>query len=86
MDDEEDDVVLQRVPEVVGPALFPEQCLEIGKPDEGWLSVNRVVQREPERLDQRQDHHRRIDQEGREQEDEDVPALRPPCGRLSVLH
>src|SRR3546814_3734984 len=74
VDDEEDGIVPQRVPEIRRQTRVSEQALEIGKADKTHLALDGVEEREPQRLDQRQDHDRRVDQDRRRQEDGDMPA------------
>ncbi len=71
-------LLTQRIPEIVRPARIAEQYLEIREADEGRDAVDGIVERQPERFDQRQDHDRRIDDEGRKKEDADMPAHRAP--------
>ena len=66
-------------------SAFQKSCAQRASPNSTWkfakptkvdLAVDGIEQRQPQRLDQRQDHHGRIDDECRQQEDADMPAHR----------
>ena len=62
VDDEEPEIVPERVPEAGRPARVAEQRAEIVEADEDRLLVDDVEQRQLQRAEQRQDHDSRIDE------------------------
>ena len=73
VEDEEVDVVPQRLPKVDRPIRIAEQGGKVGEAHEGRDVVDLAEEREPERIGERHDHQGRVDEEGRQQEHEDVP-------------
>ena len=63
-----------------------EERGEVRESDENMLAVDDVEEGLPQCLDERQDHHRRVDDDGRGEEDEDMPAPRsPPRGSRALF-
>jgi hypothetical protein len=71
----------ERIPELLGPTIVPEQGVEIGEPDKDLLLLDVLEERQAQRFDERHDHHCRVDQQCGRQEGGDVPAHWSPFRR-----
>src|SRR5690606_24444610 len=73
VDSEKDEVVLQRTEEPFGPQRFGEQALIVRQADERqFIRIGRGKQAQSQRVQQRVDHKRGIDDDRRSQKDNDV--------------
>jgi hypothetical protein len=81
VDHEEPGVVAQRVPEALGPARVGEEGAEVVEADELPDALGGAEEREVQGREERDDHDRGVDEHGRCEEHEDVPAERLAVGR-----
>ena len=74
VDAEEPEIVAKGVPELLGPDRIAKQGLEIVEPDKHADILHLAVKGKAQGVEERKDHHCRIDQHGRGEENDDVPA------------
>ncbi len=78
VDEEEPEVVAKRVPERPRPARIAEEGAEVLEPGEDRSGLAVRVKRQPQGVEKRPDHHRRIDEDGRRQKHRDMKPW-PDC-------
>lgn len=74
VDEKEPQFITNSVPKLGGPKGVAEQGSEVFKADTDPFLVNLDEQRQAQRVEQRVDHHRRVNEGGRGQRADDVPS------------
>jgi len=86
VDHEKPEIVAEGIPELVGPDRVTEQCQEVLQADKDPLLVDAAVERQTQGVEQRKDHDSRIDQHGRGQKNDNMPANAGAVHAASGVH